>query len=255
MVREVRKNIMKIMLKVGFYIVLSGGIIISSLSARDIQETVLRAHKSFEDGNIENALELYESIEKKGTATLYNMGLCHYKMGSFMQALVCLKRAERNATSAELSDIYYTIDQVHDALKLESGNSFLRSVYRWHVVFLSILTLYGWQLLFLFLWAILLFLSARFVRRRRYFGLTMLSLVVILSAGAVYRKYDLCNNSYGIALKDNIVVYAGPDDAFHELGSLSRANEIVVSENQDEWFKVKHGNCSGWVYSDNIALI
>jgi len=252
--KEVGKGVMKhvrILYVVMLWSVLIGG----SLAARDVQETVLRAHKLFEQGSIDQALELYDSIEKKGPATWYNKGLCHYKKGDFVGALVCLKKAECDASWSELPDIYYTIDLIHKSLDREQHSSAVDSIYRVVVRALSVLTLYGWQLLFLLLWVILLFFAARLIRRQRYLSLTMLSLLVILSASALFMKHGLCNSQYGIVLKDNLVVYAGPDEAFHELGSLAQAHQVSICEHQDKWLKVRSGDYAGWVCDDNIALV
>lgn len=242
-------------MKIWHFCLLCSGMIIESALARDVQETVLMAHKLFEQGQIDQALELYDSIEKKGAATWYNKGMCYYKKGDYLNALVCWKKAERDARWGELPDIQYNIDQAYKELNIQPDNTFIHSLYRRVMRYLSLLTFYGWQLLFLAEWMLLLLLAARLARGRRYGMLSILSLLVVLLAAALYMKHDICNTQYGIVVKNNLVVYAGPDKAFHELGNLTRAYQITVCENQENWLKVRDDVLVGWVCHEGIALV
>src|ERR1700722_3305000 len=74
------------------------------------QEIFLRAHKLYEQKEIEQAYALYQSIENKGSAVWYNMGNCNYKLGKFLEAYACWHQAKKNATAKEFQDILYNID-------------------------------------------------------------------------------------------------------------------------------------------------
>ncbi len=254
MVRKIGTDTMRYC-GIGYCAIMSLMAIATISMARDIQETVLKAHKLYEQGEVDQALERYDSIEKKGSATWYNMALCHFYKENFVEALVCLKKAERIASWTELPDVYSALDRLSKPLNLPEDARLSHAIYRMVARMLSLMSLYGWQLLFLVAWIALLFLAGRLSRSRSYISLMTLSMVVIVSAGALYMKHDVCNATYGIVLKDNLVVYAGPDDAFHELATLSKTKQIAVCECQDKWMKIYSDKCTGWVCQDSIAIV
>jgi len=225
------------------------------MCARDVQETVLRAHKLYEQGNVEQALNLYNSIEKKGPATWYNMGNCHYSLKNYMDALVCWKKAERDASWSELPSIYHNIDETYKNLHVEHGGGFNASIKRIIQRVLALFSLYGWQLLFLLVWVILLFFAARLARNRKFGILSVLSVLVLLFGTCLYKKYDLTFMRSGIIMEKNLTVYAGPGDDFHELGSLAKATEISICDEHNDWIKIRDQKLVGWVPLKKVEIV
>ncbi|TET06545.1 tetratricopeptide repeat protein [Candidatus Dependentiae bacterium] len=244
-------NIMKVYyLLIGFVL-----FVVFGLCSRDVEEIVLRAHKLYEQQNIDQALELYGSIEKKGSATWYNMGNCYYKLGNYLDALICWRRAERDATWYELSVIHHNLDQVYKVLGIQLSNRFKTSLYRFAQRYLSFFSLYGWQLIFLLVWVLLLFLVAQLVRNHNYFILSVLCLITILFTGALYLKYEIDTTRYGIVIENDLIVYAGPDKEFHKLGSFARATEVTICEQQERWLKIQERGLIGWIFLEHVAII
>jgi tetratricopeptide (TPR) repeat protein len=244
-------NIMKIYcLLIGFILFFVFG-----LCSRDVEETVLRAHKLYEQQNVDQALKLYGSIEKKGSATWYNMGNCHYKLGNYLDALICWRRAERDVTWYELSAIHHNLDKIYKVLEIQSSHRFKTSLYRFAQRYLSLFSLYGWQLIFLFVWILLLFLVAPLVRNHKYFILSVLCFITILFTGALYLKYEIDTTRYGIIMENDLIVYAGPDKEFHKLGSFARTREVTICEQQEKWLKVQDQGLVGWVPLEHVAII
>jgi len=236
---------------VGCVLIISFGF----LCARDVQETILRGHKLYEQGEIKKALEQYNSIEKKGTATWQNIGNCHYKLGNHLDALISWKRAARTAPWRELPLIYGNIDRAYKTLEIEPASPVMHVVERFVQRTLSLFSLYGWQMLFLLAWALLLACVAYLARNGRYGMLSSLTVVVCVFAVALYIKYDLQMVEHGIVVEKDLIVYAGPDKALHEMGTLNRAQELVVCDQQEQWIKISATDLDGWVPADSIALI
>jgi len=231
------------------------GLLISVLFVcpRDVQETVLRAHKLYEQNEFEKARDLYNSIEKKGPATWYNLGNCHYKLENHLDALICWRRAERDATWSEFPALYHNMNEVQKKLGIENSfkDYFARSIRR----ILSLFSLFGWQIVFLLVWTLLLVLLGYLARTQRYIVLSGLSLLLVICVSALYIKYDFVNARSGIVTDKTLVVYAGPDKGFHELGSLCRTNEVAILEENNEWLKIQDNNLVGWIPVSTIAQV
>ena len=224
-----------------------------SVYSRDVQETVLRAHKLYEDNQFEKALELYDSVEKKGPATWYNLGNCHFKLENHLDALICWRRAERDATWSEFPALYHNMNEVQKKLGIERSfrDSFARSIRR----ILALFSLFGWQIMFLLVWTLLLVLLGYLARTQRYMVLSVLSLLLVISVSALYVKYDFVNARSGIVTDKTLVVYAGPDKGFHELGSLCKTNEVTILEENNEWVKIQDTHLVGWIPVSTIAQV
>lgn len=254
MVNVIGKGDMNIKMKSHYLLIVLIGIT-HVIIARDVQETVLKAHKQYEQGNIEQALTLYNSIEKKGPATWYNLGNCHYKQKNYMDALVCWKKAERDASWSELPALYHNIDEAYKTLNVQHGYGFKVSMYRTIKRILALFSLFGWQLLFLLFWVVLLFFAARLARAGRYALLSSFCLLVVLFGGCLYKKYDLISSRSGVIVEKDLVVYSGPGVDFHELGTLVKATEINICEEQADWLKVREHDLVGWIPMKKVEIV
>ena len=229
-------------------------IICCSLFGRNKIEKVLLAHKLYGENQYESALELYNKVENKGSGTWYNMGNCHYKMDDPLNALICWKKAEQYATWKEFKAIHHNIDQAYEKLGIigiTKKESFLRHARR----YLSTFSLFGWQIIFLILWTLMLFTGASCIQKKRYYSMTMLALFVILSATSVFTKYTLINKPSGIVTKENLIVYAGPNDEFHDIGTVIQADHLTICQEEKEWLKIKYNDIQGWVSRNDVAVI
>jgi len=236
------------------HVILSGLLInVFFIQTRDVQETVLRAHKLYEQNEFEQARDLYNLIEKKGPATWYNLGNCHYKLDNHLNALICWRRAERDATWSEFPALYHNMNEAQKKLGIELSfkDSLARSVRR----LLSLFSLFGWQIIFLLVWTMLLLLLGYLARTQRYLVLSSLSLLLVVCMSTLYIKFDFVNARNGIVTDKTLVVYSGPDKGFHELGSLCKTNEVTILEENNEWLKIQDNNLVGWIPESTVAQV
>jgi hypothetical protein len=116
---------------------------------------------------------------------------------------------------------------------------------------------------FLFLQLALLiswFLFFHFIKKNnhdtkyRTFMLVILLILNVFFIMALFIKY-YDKQSKGIVMKENSVLFAGPHEQFHTLGTLPIASKVSVVEQQNNWCKVKNAQHCGWMLADSIAVL
>jgi len=219
--------------------------------ARNKEEAFLQANRCYQEKKYDNALDLYDSIEKKGTATWYNMGNCAYKLNKHVDAFVFWRRARRGANKKELDDIRTNIAVVHEFLgKTEEPSWFEKFVENLFDRF----SLFAFQFLFLFSW-LFLFASIWFFRSKKIIFLVLFLPLNLVLGVMLFMKNKTIVYPCAVVKKPATTLLAGPDKDYHVLGKLSVTDEVSVLETRKEWCKVKAGSLAGWTLADKLEVV
>lgn len=239
------------------------------------QETFLQANKLYENKEYKAALDLYNSIEKKGVATWYNMGNCAFKLGDFGIARAYWQCAQRGANKNELDAILSNISVVNEKIGISETESSWHRTLKLLLNRINYFSLLFLQLLFLFSWFLLVrqcYLTVNhgsleinnrgffFIKNvnhgKKYRTLSLIFLLVcnLIFIFALYLKYNEIQYK-GIVMKENVAIFAGPNEQFHVLNTLPIASEVTIIESQKQWCKVQHSKGCGWILSDSITVI
>lgn len=219
--------------------------------SRDVQETFLRANKLYQDGDYQKALDLYDSIAHKGSATWYNMGNCLFNMNKQVEAIVCWKKAQRNATAQKFDDLEKNIAV---ACKILGKDSNIGSYSSFAESFLNRFSLYSFQLLFLALW-FLFFVFLRVLKNHRRFLLFLFFPINVVLGLAIFEKYNANVYPLAIVIKPSASLFAGPDKEYHVVGKVTMIDKVKVLERRDDWCKVQAKRLAGWALADTIEII
>ncbi len=223
------------------------------------QEIFLQANKWYEQHDFNKARDLYESIEQKGPAVWYNMGLCLHKLNDNVQALICLKRAQKDATLDQFAKTDRSIGQLL-ARTFDKGqpstqslaSSFYTVIYTW-IASSSLLML---QIFFLLFWYCFFFLLFRYAYALWYkIVVWPLFFTSILFGIGTCAKYKQEHYSYGIVTEQNVALLAGPDAQYHKLGQLDIIDQVEILEKRSQWYKVRNSSQVGWAESRTIEII
>lgn len=221
-----------------------------SLCARNAQETFLRANKLYEEKEYIKALQEYQSIEKKGPAVYYNMGNCYYHIGNETQALICYKRAKKDAKNNLIDNCNYNIDLIAHPGEV-SHFSWFASLCNKQINRFSLLMI---QLLFLILWLLfcwLLYTRKQFKNKLMVCG-AFLFLVPL--SFVLYEKYKSVCHLKGIVCFETSL-YAGPNTQYHVRQTLLAMQEVEIQQEKDKWFKIRYNKNVGWIPKDVITII
>ncbi len=229
---------------------------ITTLDAGDMQEAFLKANAAYEAGDPKTALQLYESMRMKGPAVHYGMGNCYFFEGRYPEAVVAWRRAQNGCAWSEYPQLEASIMRAYH----EYGKSHDDSLWTRARAFITRLvimpSLFAWQMLFLFMWFLLIFCAPYLVKRSSYGVLVCLVCATGMSAGSCALIYRLKTYHRAIVIKKSIFLYAGPDRSYARIATVNGLDEAHVQSVRDGWFKIRmssHG--SGWVAADDVALV
>ena len=218
---------------------------------RDVEETFLRANRQYQTKQYEDAFTLYNSIECKGCATWHNMGNCAFRLNKHVDALVCWRKAQRDATAREFDELQKNIDAAYETIGLAPPGS---SVGRFIDNLLGRFSLFFLQLLFLFVW-FLLFFVLWFTRQYKKGVLIVLIPLNLLVGTATFMKYRSYWNPPAIVVKNSSTIFSGPDQNYHVMGTVHLADELKIVQTRGKWCKIRGNGLAGWALADTLEVV
>lgn len=231
--------------------VLSGVLLIVSNVCVAGQEIFLTANQHYEKQEYQQALDLYESIARKGRAVWYNMGNCNYKLDHLTDARVCWRRSQNCATSLESEDIAYNIDVVQNrigTMRQSCSTDSLRSYAKtWSML--------GLQLLFLVLWIQFFLLGALYRTYGRAIILSSLLCGTAFTGTLIRFKYKALRARTAVVADSSLTLFAGPHSGFHNVGSVPQAAEVCLLDERDDWCKICYNGTVGWATRTALSVV
>ncbi len=222
---------------------------IGSIAAHQQKELFLKGVAYYDQGNIKEALSLYQSIAEKSPAVFYNIGMCDRALGNYPQALSAFRNAEQNADPLLMKKLNTVIQDVKKKLNQPLDSSY----YRLFLFFASYISIFFVQILFLgcLFWLMILWWLRLGSRLHKVF-----IFIALMSAGFFCGfDYWLSRSNYAIVIHNDIPLYAGPDVEYHKLFSLPAGQEVKVVEQQQSWYKVYSNGMYGWLEEKNLERL
>lgn len=226
---------------------------ISAEKQSNDQEIFLQANELYRNGEIEKALQLYHSVNKKNASVLLNIGNCYYHTNKYIDALVYWKRAQKFMESLT----YTMADEYSKLIRHNKENtqnmSWYMHVKNWFAWIATRFSLLTWQLLFLLTW-FALWIGYYCVRKFRWVFILLCCSVLICTATIIYVWYQRLTFRFAIALQ-NESVHIGPNTQFSTCGHLQEFDEVVIVKQNDSWYKISNNNVMGWVPADSLKVV
>jgi tetratricopeptide (TPR) repeat protein len=213
------------------------------------QELFLQANAFYKKGDFKKAVDLYQSIENKGAAVLYNLGNCYYHLERYTDALLYWKRALKNEGLFLQEAVDYNCNAVYQKLGIIPSISLVRFLVQKSNDYAKILWLF-----FLVILSIFFALSFSLSGRKQFFILILFTFFMSISSCCLGIKYWMTTQNYALVSHETSVI-AGTDERFTKIGTLVAGQEVLVHEKKDNWCKVKSNNCTGWILAENIEYI
>ena len=216
-----------------------------SAKAQTAQELFLQANQCYLNKDYTSALKLYDQISQKGPATWYNMGNCAYKNGNNLQALLYWSRAGKNSNERIMHDSALNRSALMNKLQtpLEKAHP-LKSVHPLMV-----------QILFFCAFRVFLVIIRILIQRKK---IIILSLYGIFLGGVGFLTYAVYNQSQysnALVMSNEAIVYAGPDDNYHQIETIPAGSTVLVLKPTKDWSKIKWHNHVGWIANNTIEVI
>jgi len=224
---------------------------VGMLGAVGDEELFLRGNKQYLEGNFEQATESYRMIKRKGQAVWYNLGNCAYRCGDYPNARICWLRAEQASPERWHASVAHNIAALDAAVGRSSTPSTWFDALTAVTCYVPLLVM---QVLFLLFWCGLLGMvltGGWNIRRGSFVTLCALSLVFGILIAVRYTTMWRIR----AVTRENTAIFAGPDRHYHAVGTIDRAQEMVVHKDRGDWYKVKAGILVGWVPARDVVVV
>ncbi len=219
------------------------------------QEIFLRANKSYHDGDFQQALVIYESIEKKGRAVWYNMGNCYYELADYSRALVCWKRAQRGAPRKESVEIEGNMRRALKKLGKPTDERFVTRTYNLVTRSTEFGSLFFFQILFFIFWYSLFLVGL--IRRFGFarFAVKSVGSLCVAILGVVVIVKTMEYGSFQAIVVEQTPLFVGPNERYQRIATLTHADRVVIAERAHEWCKVRTHDAVGWIPEKALEVI
>ncbi len=223
------------------------------------------ANAFYQKGDYKNALKNYEQIEKQQVESAdlyYNLGNTYYKLNKVAPAIYYFEKAlklspnnddfKNNLTVAQRMTID-KIDVLPKTLLQKLDNTYIKSLSFETWAKIAIVAIILFVLLFL-----VYYFSAYSGRKRLYFILAFISLIVVLfSFSFAYSGYNYSkNHKPAIIFSAKASVKNAPTLNSNEAFELHEGTKVVILEQVDSWFKIKLADGKiGWISKTDLKAI
>ncbi|MDP3788384.1 MAG: hypothetical protein Q8Q60_03675 [Candidatus Chromulinivorax sp.] len=218
-------------------------------------ENFIRGNHFFAAGQYAQACDAYQKIEHKNFAVWYNLELSYVHQGQQAQAIICSKRAEKQASFKQLTKLY----ELSDYMNRQVDPDYAPGWYEQLAIFLKkcILSISMLLLQLLILLAIMFLILCWY--RRWYPTNRKLLVCLILLYGALLcvwlYKTDMMEQRIGIVTKKVVHIFAGPDASFYKKAELHETDEVTIIALQKGYYQVKAKQAIGWIHDNDIELV
>lgn len=222
-------------------------------------DTFTQANTLYRQAQYNKALELYTQIPSKSASVHYNMGNCAYKLKRYGYALLYWRRAEHNWGIFHRDELIENITLLQEQLGLlpKKRNPIIRlgsKIKQFLTSLIKAIPLIFIQLLFLLLW-LFLFLYLRFLYKTKQKTIIAILFAIIAFCGIVLiTKYSMNARTYGVVLKQTPLL-SGPSQTYQTLMTLKQAQEFIIKQEEQNFFKVKVLKRIGWIAKGDTAKI
>lgn len=222
--------------------------IYSTVSATS-QENFLRANQLYINSDYAHSQKLYETIDNKGAAVLFNLGNCCYHLEQYPEALAYWKRSLKIGGKKWYNDVMYNCSHVQEILSVQQQQ-------KWYELIVQTITYYSllwWQLLVILLGIIgiaMLFLY----KQKSTMLLTVFFCMVSMTTGCLGIKYWHLSQERAIVAYESGIM-AGTDERFSKIALLKKGTEVGVVAKQERWIKITTNENAGWIAADALIII
>ena len=219
------------------------------------EEIFLRSNALYNQQIYQEALQLYDTLNNKGAAVWYNMGQCAMALQQYGQARLFFERAQRTASrslyTAIKKNVADIIDHVHCKEYSCTIDTFIARVHDYSRTVPLLLL----QLIFLGVWiSILVLMRCAWMPWRRMAISVGLGLLLCVALFLIVRCYTQ-TRMLGVVLASDTVVYAGPNEHYHEIGRVHEAECVPIIRKDGAWYNITADCGSGWVKQGVVTAV
>jgi len=235
------------------------------LFAQDIDLLFEQANTSYREGNYQEALIKYhtiDSLNKQSADLYYNLGNTYYKLNQIAPSIYYLEKA------LQIDPLH--VDAKHNLIfaqrmTIDAFEELPKSVFQKfneRVIYSLSYNTWAQISVILALLLALLFLMYYFtsytVRKRLFFTGSIISFLLFLFSLSftIKAKDNIINNQPAIIFSTKVTVKAEPTSKSSEIFELHEGTKVQILEQIDAWYKIKIADGKvGWISENSLKKI
>jgi len=223
------------------------------------EELFYKTNQAYKEGRFQEAVDGYGKIIQSGHVNAYvyyNLGNAYLRLNHIGQAILNYERARiLMPRDADLNfNLGYARDQTIDAISQPKG--FIRTTFFWLNTLSFDELLWGFSVLNLLFWAVLLVRLFRPSEWTYYSSLILFALWLIAGASFGLKYYQQQTDDRAVILRKEVNVLAGPDAQDTVLFKLHDGAMVHVERSEDGWALVRLPDKKrGWVKIEAVEKI
>ena len=262
---KIRRNYFNIVKNTTFLMFALISILSLKTFAQSPDELIKQGNKYFQEGNFDNAVEVYEKILKQGfesPALYYNLGNSYFKSGKLGYAVLNYEKGLKLSPGDE--DLSYnlrianarTIDKITEVPQI--------FIVQWWNVLITSLSASGWSFIVILIYLVFMTSIGLYLLSKKYriqkiaflLGSTSLSILIIAAVILFSRYNHEATSSYGILLEQNYTVKVSPDEKSNDAFVIHEGIKFLLDDKVGEWYKVRLVDGKiGWIHENTFGKI
>lgn len=216
-----------------------------------------QANKAYENGDYEQAAELYDAIVADGYDSWelrYNLGNTHYRLDNIGPSILNYERALRMAPGKKVVKDNLALARSHTTDNIEQlPGLFLKE---WATAVANAMPLRGWLTLTLTLAllcfaSVSIFLIAKEYRIRKTIfivGIALLAITLLSTLNAAISVHNATKDNEAIIMSPLVVVKGSPDAKSVDKFVLHEGTKVTIGDIQDNWWQIEIADGkNGWI--------
>ncbi|HEV2916330.1 MAG TPA: SH3 domain-containing protein [Candidatus Babeliales bacterium] len=210
------------------------------------EQFFLNGNNCYQHGDYQKALEWYQKVDIPCAVLMYNIGNCFYNMHHIVDALVYWSRAQKTASVVDLRTIQNHKLLAYKVLHIKEPDP---------IFYNSFVSFFCLQSIVLILWffvCIVIFFLRGFMR-----WILLILGIIALSFGSIvlYKESYTRTSLYGYVNNDQEILFAGPGNWYHQIGTLPYATCVEIVHKEQDWYAICTNTTRGWVPAETIKVI
>lgn len=206
---------------------------------------------AYQKEHYQSAYDAWMNIEHKSAAVWFNLGNAAAKLTKFPDATVYWLRAGFLARGSLQKSSFALAEHSAQA----QGYSISWPEYFWITRMSEHIPLIVWQIAALVIVLLGWVFFDRLARQRRWYTIgTMITIAMVIGTGLLLH-YHAHWYTHAIVLKDQVSLYAGPDEQFDHITTLAQGSIVTVMGSSQGWYTVAYNGYYGWAVQTTMAII
>jgi tetratricopeptide (TPR) repeat protein len=235
------------------------------VSAQEFQAEFSRGNNFYQQGEYENALDVYNNILDIGLESgelYYNLGNTYYKLNNMGRSRLYYERALRLLKNDQALEENIQLLKLRLVDKIQTPPRFILYVWRDGLLDVFSMNLLSWLTAGL-LWLLLIIAAVRqyFIKRHRddrlkYLLVTAAALFVICTLLFSQKIINAETEEYGVIQEPSVTLYAEPSAKGTEVFMLHEGSKVKIQRDNNEWLEIRlEDGKTGWIDKTYLEII